>query len=105
MKFALFFLGEYSNMVASSAMMVTLFFGGWTLPFWGLDQPAHRCDGHRAHPGFSGEDAVVHGAVHLGALDVPAFSLRPVDGFGLAAVFAAGAGEHFDHGHRLWLRS
>ncbi len=40
MKFALFFLAEYSNMVASSAMMVTLFFGGWTLPFWGLDQPA-----------------------------------------------------------------
>ena len=40
MKFALFFLGEYANMIASSAMMVTLFFGGWTLPFWGLDQPA-----------------------------------------------------------------
>jgi len=40
MKFALFFLAEYSNMVASSAMMVTLFFGGWTLPFWGLDHPA-----------------------------------------------------------------
>jgi NADH-quinone oxidoreductase subunit H len=40
MKFALFFLAEYSNMVASSAMMVTLFFGGWTLPFWGLDQPS-----------------------------------------------------------------
>jgi NADH-quinone oxidoreductase subunit H len=41
MKFALFFLAEYSNMVASSAMMVTLFFGGWTLPCWGLDHPAH----------------------------------------------------------------
>ena len=40
MKFALFFLAEYSNMVSSAAMMVTLFFGGWTLPFWGLDQPA-----------------------------------------------------------------
>lgn len=40
MKFALFFLAEYSNMIASAAMMVTLFFGGWTLPFWGLDQPA-----------------------------------------------------------------
>ena len=37
MTFALFFLAEYSNMVSSSAMMVTLFFGGWTLPFWGLD--------------------------------------------------------------------
>src|SRR5580700_7889676 len=42
MKFALFFLAEYSNMVATSGMMVTLFFGGWTLPFWGLDQPAHN---------------------------------------------------------------
>jgi len=40
MKFALFFMGEYANMVAGSAMMVTLFFGGWTLPFAGMDQPA-----------------------------------------------------------------
>jgi NADH-quinone oxidoreductase subunit H len=40
MKFALFFMGEYANMCAASAMMVTLFFGGWTLPFAGLDQPA-----------------------------------------------------------------
>lgn len=40
MKFALFFLAEYSNMVSSSAMMVVLFFGGWTLPFAGLDHPA-----------------------------------------------------------------
>ena len=38
MKFALFFLGEYANMIASSAMMVTLFFGGWTLP--GVSEPA-----------------------------------------------------------------
>jgi NADH-quinone oxidoreductase subunit H len=40
MKFALFFLGEYSNIIASAAMMVTLFFGGWTLPLWGLNHPA-----------------------------------------------------------------
>jgi NADH-quinone oxidoreductase subunit H len=40
MKFALFFMGEYANMIAGSAMMVVLFFGGWTLPFGGLDQPA-----------------------------------------------------------------
>ncbi|HWF19817.1 MAG TPA: NADH-quinone oxidoreductase subunit NuoH [Verrucomicrobiae bacterium] len=37
MKFAMFFMGEYANMIASSAMMVTLFLGGWTLP--GFDQP------------------------------------------------------------------
>jgi len=40
MKFALFFMGEYANMIAASAMMVTLFWGGWTLPFAGLDKPA-----------------------------------------------------------------
>lgn len=39
-KFALFFMGEYANMISSSAMIVTLFFGGWTLPVFGLDQPA-----------------------------------------------------------------
>jgi NADH-quinone oxidoreductase subunit H len=38
MKFALFFMGEYANMIAGSAMMVVLFFGGWTLP--GLTEPA-----------------------------------------------------------------
>ncbi|HEY3916135.1 MAG TPA: NADH-quinone oxidoreductase subunit NuoH [Verrucomicrobiae bacterium] len=40
MKFALFFMGEYTNMIAASGMMVTLFLGGWTLPFAGLDKPA-----------------------------------------------------------------
>jgi NADH-quinone oxidoreductase subunit H len=39
MKFALFFMGEYINMIAASAMMVTLFLGGWTLP--GLSLPAN----------------------------------------------------------------
>lgn len=34
MKFALFFMGEYANMISASAMMVTLFFGGWTLPWF-----------------------------------------------------------------------
>ncbi|HWH78167.1 MAG TPA: complex I subunit 1 family protein, partial [Candidatus Binatus sp.] len=40
MKFALFFMGEYAAMTAASAMLVTLFLGGWTLPFAGLDKPA-----------------------------------------------------------------
>jgi len=40
MKFALFFMGEYANVTAASAMMVTLFLGGWSLPFAGLDHPA-----------------------------------------------------------------
>jgi NADH-quinone oxidoreductase subunit H len=40
MKFALFFMGEYANMAAGAALMVTLFLGGWTLPFAGLNEPA-----------------------------------------------------------------
>jgi NADH-quinone oxidoreductase subunit H len=39
-KFALFFMGEYAAMTAASAMLVTLFLGGWTLPIAGLDKPA-----------------------------------------------------------------
>lgn len=40
MKFGLFFLGEYAAMIAANSLIVTLFLGGWTLPFAGLDQPA-----------------------------------------------------------------
>ncbi|HXC97775.1 MAG TPA: NADH-quinone oxidoreductase subunit NuoH [Verrucomicrobiae bacterium] len=52
MKFAMFFMGEYANMITSSAMMVTLFFGGWTLPWFGLDQTAG--------------DNLVIGVMHIG---------------------------------------
>jgi len=48
-KFALFFMGEYANMILASAMMVTLFFGGWTLPWFGLDQTATTLLGGIAH--------------------------------------------------------
>jgi NADH-quinone oxidoreductase subunit H len=48
-KFALFFMGEYANMILASAMMVTLFFGGWTLPWFGLDQAATTLPAGVAH--------------------------------------------------------
>jgi NADH-quinone oxidoreductase subunit H len=48
-RFALFFMGEYANMILASAMLVTLFFGGWTLPVFGLDQPATTLLGGLAH--------------------------------------------------------
>lgn len=34
MKFALFFLGEYAAMIIGSGLAVTLFLGGWSIPFW-----------------------------------------------------------------------
>ncbi len=36
MKFALFFLGEYAAMIIGSGMAVTLFLGGWSIPFGSL---------------------------------------------------------------------
>jgi NADH-quinone oxidoreductase subunit H len=33
MKFSFFFIAEYANMVTASAMVATLFFGGWDIPF------------------------------------------------------------------------
>jgi NADH-quinone oxidoreductase subunit H len=44
MTFALFFLGEYANMILMSAMTTVLFLGGWLPPF-GIDALA-------AVPGF-----------------------------------------------------
>ena len=33
MRFALFFLAEYANMIVISAVVVLIFFGGWLRPF------------------------------------------------------------------------
>jgi NADH-quinone oxidoreductase subunit H len=37
MKFSMFIIAEYSNMVTASALMATFFFGGWDIPFWARD--------------------------------------------------------------------
>ena len=51
MKFALFFMGEYAAMIVGSALIVTLFFGGWSIGF-GLDATV--------------SDWALGGLVHLG---------------------------------------
>ncbi len=38
MKFGLFYLGEYAHMITNSALLATLFFGGWHL--WGVTSAA-----------------------------------------------------------------
>jgi NADH-quinone oxidoreductase subunit H len=37
MKFSMFPISEYANMATSSALMATLFFGGWDIPFTQVD--------------------------------------------------------------------
>ena len=36
MKYALFFMAEYANMIVLSAVIATLFLGGWDGPVWGV---------------------------------------------------------------------
>jgi NADH-quinone oxidoreductase subunit H len=38
MKFSMFFIAEYANMVTVSAMVATLFLGGWDIPFTNWDE-------------------------------------------------------------------
>ena len=40
MKFSMFFIAEYSNVMTASALMSTLFFGGWDIPFTQWDNVA-----------------------------------------------------------------
>lgn len=37
MKFSMFFMAEYANMTTASALMATLFLGGWDIPFFTFD--------------------------------------------------------------------
>jgi NADH-quinone oxidoreductase subunit H len=37
MKFSMFFIAEYSHILTASALMATLFLGGWSIPFWSGD--------------------------------------------------------------------
>ncbi len=82
MKFALFFLAEYSAMITGSAVAVALFLGGWHLPY--LDLILY----HGAQPlvtgwgggvveicGFLGQSNPVFILLYVGALDVAAIPL------------------------------
>ncbi len=56
MKFAMFFMGEYAAMVIGSALIITLFLGGWSFGF-GLDD---------AIANFAIGDFKIGGLIHVG---------------------------------------
>ena len=59
MKFSMFYIAEYSNMVTASALMATLFFGGWDIPFTHWDD--------------AGDPTILKTLVTLGAFSVKTF--------------------------------
>ena len=94
MKFALYFLGEYAAMITGSAVIVTLFFGGWHLPGNSrrLARMDLRPDQHRSLFRKSRRLAF---HLHVGPLDAAAFSLRSTDAARLAFLFRNRARQYF----------
>ena len=71
MKFALFFLGEYTHMITTSFLVVILFFGGWHFPWRRGAGRRRRHDPQADRVGR--QDGAVHRLLHADALDIPRF--------------------------------
>jgi NADH-quinone oxidoreductase subunit H len=52
MKFAMFFMAEYANMITVGCVATLLFFGGWTSPFGNLIGPPQNILAHALFPMF-----------------------------------------------------
>ena len=82
MRFALFFLGEYANMIVISAVATTLFLGGWlrAVPVAALAVPRRWCPGaDLVRP----QGLRLPLRLHLVPRHLPALPLRSADGPGL----------------------
>ncbi|MCH7475220.1 MAG: NADH-quinone oxidoreductase subunit H, partial [Gemmatimonadetes bacterium] len=55
LKFSMFFIAEYAHIITGSALIATLFFGGWDIPFTAWD---------------SGEPSIVKSVLTLGAFSL-----------------------------------
>ncbi len=98
MKYAMYPMGEYSHMLTSSALMATLFFGGWDIPFWTGDDAfffqgqwirGFAADGAPIAAELAWwktlftfvvlrrEDLLLRDRLHLGPLDGAQIPLRP----------------------------
>ncbi len=98
MKYAMYPMGEYAHMLTSSALMATLFFGGWDIPFWTGDDAfwyqgewirGFAADGCADRGGaglvedplhlrrLRGQDLLLRDRLHLGPVDGAPVPLRP----------------------------
>jgi hypothetical protein len=97
-KFAFFFLGEYTAMIIISCVAVTVFFGGWLPPFPNV-QALDFLKSCRRVAGSSSRRRL-HLRLHLVPLDVPAVPVRPAHGSRLEVDDPDRAGEHRRRGLR-----
>ncbi len=87
MKFAMFFMAEYSNMITVACLATLLFFGGWNGPLFG----PNRCSAGLLPVVVVWRQGFLFSfSLYLGARDVAALPLRPTDVFWLEVSVAAG---------------
>ena len=76
MKLGFYLFAEYINMFISSAVMATLFFGGYDIPFVNdatlLDSISDKLAGHITGIEFVHESGHLYIFVHVGTMDDPA---------------------------------
>ena len=78
MRFALFFLAEYANMIVVSSVATTLFLGGWLRPFPNV-AALRFLDFIPSWTWFLHQVVRVPLRLHLGPRDAAALPLRPAD--------------------------
>ena len=99
MRFALFFLAEYANMIVVASVATTLFFGGWLRPF--PNTAFLRVSRLRSELDVvSAEDVRVPLHLHLGSRHAAPLSLRPVDAARMEGVDSVGDRQSGRHRHR-----
>ena len=99
MRFALFFLAEYANMIVVASVATTLFFGGWLRPFPNIAF-LRFLDFDPELDLVSAQDVRVPLHLHLGARHAAALSLRPVDAAGMEGADSVGDRQSGRHRYR-----
>ncbi len=103
MKFAMFFMAEYANMITVSCVATLLFLGGASSPFGHLLRPLRlRRHPHRAllHLLVCRQSLLVPPALYLGARHAAPLPLRPAHGLRLEVPPTRGHGQHSRHRSR-----
>ncbi len=76
MKFSMFFIAEYAHVITASALMATLFLGGWDIPFWAGDNFIPHEGGLVAGFTAAGEPIPARLSIWTTLLTLGAFSLK-----------------------------
>ena len=96
MKFAMFFMAEYANMINVGCVATLLFLGGWTSPFGDLIPPPQNIFVNALLPDLlvRVQGLLLSLSLRLGARHAAPLPLRPADELRLAVSAAARHPQH-----------